>query len=220
MSNVPRPRPDRGHPRPAGAQGEVYRGWRSVPVAMFGLIGLAAAAWQSRRGGAGRAVALHGVLARRRRHRAGGRLLRDRLALRDAGDRDGTPSIAPRDRPVSAGAGRRRDRDRRAAPAESRRSRRFFRDCGRCCSASRIFAARPYLPRASGWVALYYWAAGLALLWRADGVDALSPWTVGGTFGIGQLLAALVLYLSLERPDAIAAARLDTWREDDDSQTR
>ena len=41
-----------------------------------------------------------------------------------------------------------------------------------------VFAARPFVPRASGWVALYYFAAGLFLLWRAPGVDG--PLTVGG----------------------------------------
>ena len=41
-----------------------------------------------------------------------------------------------------------------------------------------IFAARPYVPRASGWVALYYWTAGLLLLWVSHGADMLSP--VGG----------------------------------------
>ena len=62
-----------------------------------------------------------------------------------------------------------------------------------------IFATRPYVVPASSWVALYYWAAGLLLLWTAEGVDVLSPWSVGGTFGIGQLAAAAMLYWNLER---------------------
>jgi hypothetical protein len=62
-----------------------------------------------------------------------------------------------------------------------------------------IFAARPYLPRASGWVALYFWTAGLMLLWTANGAHVLSPWSVGATFGVGQLLGALTLYWNLER---------------------
>ena len=62
-----------------------------------------------------------------------------------------------------------------------------------------IFSARPYVPRASGWVALYFWTAGLLLLWTAGGIDTLSPWSVGGTFGIGQLFGAVVLYWNLER---------------------
>lgn len=60
-----------------------------------------------------------------------------------------------------------------------------------------IFAARPYLPRATGWVALFYFGAGAWLLWH--GATPPSPWSVGGTFGTGQLFAALVLYWNLER---------------------
>jgi hypothetical protein len=61
-----------------------------------------------------------------------------------------------------------------------------------------IFASRPYLVRASGWVALYYYAAGAVLLWTAHGLDSQSAWTVGGTFGVGQLMTAAVLYWNLE----------------------
>lgn len=64
-----------------------------------------------------------------------------------------------------------------------------------------IFASRPYLPRASGWVALFYFAAGIVLLWLSPTAVVRSPWSVGGTFGLGQLLAALVLYLNRERDE-------------------
>ena len=67
------------------------------------------------------------------------------------------------------------------------------------CFGIGIFASRPYLPRASGWVALLYYAAGVALLWIARGPEPLRGWWVGGTFGAGQLMAALVLYWNLER---------------------
>jgi hypothetical protein len=65
-----------------------------------------------------------------------------------------------------------------------------------------IFASRPYLPRASGWVALFYFVAGIGLLWLSPSGVPRSPWSVGGTFGAGQLLAALVLYLNRERDEA------------------
>lgn len=65
-----------------------------------------------------------------------------------------------------------------------------------------IFASRPYLPRASGWVGLFYFAAGFGLLWLSATPVAHSPWSVGGTFGTGQLLAALVLYLNRERDES------------------
>ena len=64
-----------------------------------------------------------------------------------------------------------------------------------------IFSARPYLPRASGWVALWYLGAGL--FWLAvPPVDPLRfDWVVAGTFGAGQLAAALVLFWDVERVD-------------------
>jgi hypothetical protein len=41
----------------------------------------------------------------------------------------------------------------------------------------------------------------MALLWIARGPVPLHGWWVGGTFGTGQLLAALVLYWNLERKE-------------------
>lgn len=67
------------------------------------------------------------------------------------------------------------------------------------CFGTGTFASRPYLPKASGWVALFYYVAGFALLWFAGGSGPLSGWSVGGTFGAGQLLGALVLWWNLER---------------------
>jgi uncharacterized membrane protein HdeD (DUF308 family) len=69
------------------------------------------------------------------------------------------------------------------------------------CFGIGTFASRLYLPRASGWIALYYYVAGFSLLWIARGPESLSGWWVGGTFGVGQLLAALVLWWNLERTD-------------------
>jgi hypothetical protein len=66
-----------------------------------------------------------------------------------------------------------------------------------------IFAARPYLPRASGWVALYYLAAGSGLILLVPRNAALFGWAIGATFGVGQLAAALVLYWNLERTDHV-----------------
>lgn len=62
-----------------------------------------------------------------------------------------------------------------------------------------IFASRPYLPRAVGWIALAYVLAGIQLLALARGGASLSPWAVGGVFGIGQCAAAAILYWNLER---------------------
>lgn len=61
-----------------------------------------------------------------------------------------------------------------------------------------IFASRPYLPRAIGWVGLFYLIAGNLLLLLSGG-GGLNPWGMGVTFGTGQLLTALVLYWNIER---------------------
>ena len=65
-----------------------------------------------------------------------------------------------------------------------------------------VFASCRLLPRWVFAVATYYLAAGIVALALARGDAALSPWAMAGTFGVGQLLAAAVLYFTLERPDA------------------
>jgi hypothetical protein len=64
-----------------------------------------------------------------------------------------------------------------------------------------VFASCRLLPRATFVVAVFYLAAGLTSLALARGPAALSPWAMGLPFGIGQLLAATVLYRTLERRD-------------------
>ncbi len=65
-----------------------------------------------------------------------------------------------------------------------------------------VFASRRHLPRAIGWVGLYYLGAGAAILKYLPGPEALAPWVMGATFSVGQLAAALVLYWNLERNDS------------------
>lgn len=62
-----------------------------------------------------------------------------------------------------------------------------------------IFASRPYLPRATGYLGLGYLIVGTWLLLQARVGSLPSPWHIGLPFGIGQLLSALVLYWNLER---------------------
>jgi len=64
-----------------------------------------------------------------------------------------------------------------------------------------LFAARPYLPRAIGWIGAFYLAAGAYLLWRADAGVIPSPWGMGVAFGLGQAGLAGVFYLNIERPN-------------------
>ena len=64
-----------------------------------------------------------------------------------------------------------------------------------------VFASCRLLPRATFVVAIHYLATGLICLALARGTAAFSPWAMGLPFGIGQLLAAAVLYRTLERDD-------------------
>ena len=61
-----------------------------------------------------------------------------------------------------------------------------------------IFASRRFLPGPMVGVGAYYLASGLACLAVAQGGSALSPWAMGVPFGGGQMLAAFVLYRTLE----------------------
>src|SRR5262249_34208647 len=65
-----------------------------------------------------------------------------------------------------------------------------------------IFASCRLLPRATFWVAAFYLVTGLTLLAVAPGDASLSPWAMALPFGAGQLLAAAVLYSTLERDHA------------------
>jgi hypothetical protein len=55
------------------------------------------------------------------------------------------------------------------------------------------------LPTQTVWVAVYYLVTALICLSIGDGAYALSPWMMVATFGVGQFLAAGVLYFQLER---------------------
>jgi len=62
-----------------------------------------------------------------------------------------------------------------------------------------IFASYRLLPGATFWVGVYYMAAGVAcLMWAKDEFE-FSPWAMGVSFGLGQVLSASILYWTLER---------------------
>src|SRR5262245_31888039 len=64
-----------------------------------------------------------------------------------------------------------------------------------------VFASCRLLPPAAVVVAAFYFVAGVVTLLTARGDSALSPWAMALPFGLGQLLAATVLYWTLERTD-------------------
>ena len=56
-----------------------------------------------------------------------------------------------------------------------------------------LVATRPYLPPGVGLVGLGYVITGTALVLRTMPIDEPSGWAVGGPFGVGHLLTAVVL---------------------------
>ena len=56
-----------------------------------------------------------------------------------------------------------------------------------------VFASCRFLPRQMFAVGVWYLAAGLFCLAAGSSTQALSPWSMGVPFGVGQLLVAGVL---------------------------
>jgi hypothetical protein len=64
-----------------------------------------------------------------------------------------------------------------------------------------VFASHRLFPRPTVVIGIYYLTAGFLCLVFARGEAAFSPWAMASTFGVGQLLAAAVLYVAWERQD-------------------
>jgi hypothetical protein len=64
-----------------------------------------------------------------------------------------------------------------------------------------VFASAQHLPRGGVIVAAYYLVAGLVCLRWGQGTQALAPWTMVLTFGVGQSITAVVLYRQQEDTD-------------------
>jgi len=62
-----------------------------------------------------------------------------------------------------------------------------------------IFASARLLPRPIFAIAGFYLFTGILVLVWADGGFSLSPWCMGAPFAVGQLAAAGILYWTLER---------------------
>ncbi len=65
-----------------------------------------------------------------------------------------------------------------------------------------IFSSVRSLPRGVALAGAWYFVAGFAVLALASGNHALSPWTMGLPFVVGQLLTAAILHLTSGRDDA------------------
>ena len=64
-----------------------------------------------------------------------------------------------------------------------------------------IFASARSLPRGIALVGAWYFVAGLGVLMLASDGRALSPWTMGVPFAVGQFLMAAILRLTSGEPD-------------------
>lgn len=62
-----------------------------------------------------------------------------------------------------------------------------------------VFASYRLLPRQVFWVGVHYFLCGVFCLMFGQGENALAPWTMAVPFGLGQFLAAAILYWTLER---------------------
>jgi len=180
------------------AKGEVYRGYRSLPIAASGAIGVAAA-WLQPASFARDpiafaiywiAVALGAMFV------GSSEILYNYVVHETASGRRHTRNVVGQFLPSVLAGGAIALCLCRVDPALVV----LLPGLWAICFGLGTFASRPYLPRASGYVALFYYAAGfvLLLLARTEG-GTLNGWWIGTTFGTGQLLAALVLWWNLER---------------------
>jgi hypothetical protein len=194
------------------AKGEMYRGYRSLPIAASGLMGYAAAWLQASTLGAHDPVGFvlyWTALAACAGFVGGSEIVYNYCVRDDRAARRRTRQVVGQFMPsVLAGAIITVSFVHLSAALVP-----LLPGLWAICFGLGTFASRPYLPRASGWIALFYYAAGIVLLWIARSAEPLRGWWVGGTFGTGQLLAAAVLYWSLER----RAPRDEPEIEDDDA---
>ena len=68
-----------------------------------------------------------------------------------------------------------------------------------------VAASARFLPKLVSFVALYFILGGLVCIVLATRGWAYSPWLMGGSFGCGQMLTAIVLYWALERGESVRA---------------
>lgn len=180
------------------AKGEVYRGYRSLPVAASGLIGIVAAWLQPASLGTADPIGFvwyWSAIAGAAGFVGSSEIVYNYVVHERDSDRRQTRRVIGQFLPSVVGG---------VAIAVcfthlSAALVPLLPGLWAFCFGIGTFASRPYLPKASGWVALFYYAAGFVLLWIARGPEPLTGWWVGGTFGVGQLLAAAVLWWNLER---------------------
>jgi hypothetical protein len=180
------------------AKGEMYRGYRSLPLAASGLIGLAGAWLQPSSLGSADPIGFvvyWTAMAAGAGFVGSSEIIYNYVVHESASRRRKTREVVGQFLPsVLAGVAITMCFTHLSPALVS-----LLPGLWAICFGLGTFASRPYLPRASGWVALFYYATGFTLLWIAHGSAPLTGWWVGGVFGVGQLLAALVIWWNLER---------------------
>jgi len=186
------------------SRSEVYRGYRSVPIALSGILALAAAAAQPRFGGFSTPEGFLyywmavGVVASLL---AGGGIIYNYAKEKNPRVRRITRTVVGQLFPcLIAGVAI-------CAPLLTMEDKgvfiQFLPGLWAILFSVGVFASRPYLPRMIGWVALFYLIAGTILLFLAPTGKSLSPWGMGLTFGFGQIFGAVILYWNLERRNGV-----------------
>ena len=177
---------------------KVYRGYRSLPLAASGLIGIAAAWLQPARLGTADPIgfaidwAAIGVAAG---FVGSSEIIYNYVVHDDESGRRRTLKVVGQFLPsVVAGAA--------IAICFTHLGRRACvrcsRDGGRSASASAPSRRAPICPAPAGGLRSFItWRDSRS--WIARGPEPLTGWWVGGVFGVGQLLGALVLWWNLER---------------------
>ena len=179
------------------AKGEIYRGYRPLPVALTGVMGLMAAALQPASAADGAGFILYWVgVAALCIGVGGASILRDWLRRADSYHRRRSAKAVGQLLPcIGAGAGLTLVIYTGAPDLWPLLPALWVTLYG-----LGVFSSRPYLPRESGWIGLYFLGAGpLLFLLSLEGQSLPAGWQVGGIFGLGQLLCSLVLYRNQER---------------------
>ena len=183
------------------AKGEVFRGYRPVPVAMAGAIGLVAGWVQPRllpAGDDGKAFLWYWLsVAALNLALIGGVIGAGYWRVPDPFARRHTRQVVGQFVPcMAAGAA-----ISLTLPALDPGLVRLLPGIWALLLGLGIFASRPYLARATGWVGLFFVFAGTALLAfptpELAGLGARN----GAVFGLGLLAAAVVLHLDIPRSE-------------------
>jgi hypothetical protein len=180
------------------AKGEVFRGYRPVPVALAGAIGLLAAWLQPRlvpEGDAACFLSFWLTVAAAGFAVNAGVVGLGYARSRDAFARRHTRQVVGQFVPcLLAGAA-----VSLCLPAGGAGFVRLLPGLWALLFGRGVFASRPYLARATGWVALFFVVAGAALLAFPPATLAALGLAHGLVFGVGLLAAAVVLHLDVPR---------------------